>query len=166
MTPLMVAVKGNYPEMVRFLLERGANVRALDQWDHSAMKYALHFHNRGEIVEMLLEFGFDPNENCSSRMISPLNTVCSNNMYEYIPILLKAGANVNPSGKRSPLHTAAYNNSVESIQLLIEAGANINASSWCGTPLDEAIEYNSLEAERLLIQAGGLRSSELATRVH
>ena len=107
---------------------------------------------------MLLEFGFDPNENCSLRMVSPLGTVCSNNMYEYIPILLKAGANINPHEKRSPLHTAVWNNSVESVRLLIEAGADVNMQSFCGTPLDEAIKNNSLEAERILINAGALRS--------
>jgi len=114
--------------------------------------------DRVEIIELLLQFGADPNSSCSP-FFTPLFSACYENMYKYIPILVKAGARVNETvNKRTALHTAAWNNNVESVRLLIEMGADLKLfSGYWGTALDDAIQNKSKEAAEILIQAGAIK---------
>ena len=158
MTPLMIAIIKNRPDMVKFLLESGAPTDKRSLGDNTAMEIAIRYHDREEIIELLLQFGADPNFPCTP-FSTPLFSACSKNMYKYIPILVKAGARINETvNKRTALHTAAWNNNIESVRLLIEAGADLKLfCGYWGTALDDAIQNKSKEAAEILIQAGAIK---------
>jgi len=59
-TPLMVAVSNNYPEIVKKLLERGADPNILNNYDFTALSY-IYLKPNLEIVKMLIKNGADPN---------------------------------------------------------------------------------------------------------
>ncbi|GHT16452.1 hypothetical protein FACS1894189_0150 [Planctomycetales bacterium] len=94
----------------------------------------------------------------------PLHRAAKNNAAEVIPILLKAGADVNVKDKcglgYQPLHLAVENGAVESIIALIKGGADINAKGGLysrNTPLYSAtIHRSARSAETIttLIEAG------------
>ncbi len=58
--PLRAAVQADQPEMVRFLLARGADIEAVDGAHETALVRACLDH-RAEILRILLEHGADPN---------------------------------------------------------------------------------------------------------
>ncbi|KAB1274937.1 Ankyrin repeat domain-containing protein 7 [Camelus dromedarius] len=59
LTPFLLAVKENKKEMVRFLIENGANVHAVDNVQRSALILAV-FHDSPDIVKLLLQEGVSP----------------------------------------------------------------------------------------------------------
>jgi len=56
-TPLMYAVKRSLPELVKLLLDRGADVNLQDKYGNTA----LHHVSDAEIAKMLIEAGVDVN---------------------------------------------------------------------------------------------------------
>jgi hypothetical protein len=57
-TPIMGAAKSSNPEVVRFLLEQGANPAAKDWWDMTACDHARQMGDRN-VLRVFAEFGLD-----------------------------------------------------------------------------------------------------------
>ncbi|KAB1252356.1 Ankyrin repeat domain-containing protein 26 [Camelus dromedarius] len=54
LTPFLLAIRKNKEEMVKFLIENGANVHAVDKLQRSALMLAVH-HDSPDIVKLLLQ---------------------------------------------------------------------------------------------------------------
>lgn len=91
--------------------------------------------NRDDVLESLIEAGFDVNAKLSDdwsklyedRRSTPLYFSVNNNNVDAVQMLLAAGANPNLDMFR-PLMVAARQRCIQTVTLLVEHGADINAS--------------------------------------
>jgi len=146
MTPtsenLMRAVGAGDLEVVRSLVESGADVNATDEHGSGTL---LNFHPG--ITAYLLSKGAAPNAQTNENGASVLAGLCFTNQTECVRLLLAHGADPNRGRDESmetPLHHAlAGGADIEVIRLLIDAGANTNAKTKPGI-----YSYNSTEVRR------------------
>ena len=178
MTPLsedvMRAVWSGDVELVRSLVEAGADVNATDEHGSGTL---LNFDPA--ITAYLLSKGADPNTQTNENGASVLAGLCYVNQMECVRLLLAHGANPNRGRDESletPLHHAlAGGADIELIRLLIAAGANTNAKTKPGiysfnfygstptrgeTPLHRAAAFATIEVVQLLLQAGADRAMQ------
>jgi ankyrin repeat protein len=136
--PLAGAVYGGQPEIVKLLLERGANVNAVDGNAGGRGETALHYAARSdaksaaEIVALLLGSGAAVNvqdQAGNTPLMSALNH------REIALMLLAQGADVNlrDTGGNTALMYAAARHLPGMIQILMKHGADINAQNNAGT---------------------------------
>ncbi|HUD01137.1 MAG TPA: ankyrin repeat domain-containing protein, partial [Rhabdochlamydiaceae bacterium] len=128
--------RGNNFEMVKFLLERGANITVNG---NPPLHYAVH-GGCVQAAELLLNAGANKNAK-DNRGATPLNYACGFGecRIEMIRFLLRRRANVNLPNKygNSPLSLACRAGSSKIAQLLIEHGADIHFRDEDGvTPLE------------------------------
>ena len=88
-TPLQVA-RGGGPEMVRLLLDSGANANEQNRYGETALLYAARLAER-EIVEVLVQGGADPNIP-NNHGVTPLAAATKNNHKSVVELLSKLGA--------------------------------------------------------------------------
>jgi hypothetical protein len=152
LTPLEVASTFDIPAMARLFLQHGAKIviRVQNRLTHSA----LHFARTGEMVQLLLDHGANPNEQTAERYV-PLHHYAMRQDLDAMRVILSQGARVDvPAGflSHTPLHEAAQR-SVEAVKLLLEHGANAEArgSDW-HTPLFEAVNAGKADVVKLLVE--------------
>ncbi|WP_061248486.1 ankyrin repeat domain-containing protein [Leptospira noguchii] len=169
-SPLYFAIKKENVEIVRLLLEKGADVHFQNNavYDKSLLYFAIEKENV-EIVELLLEKGADANEKICD-LFRRCNYLFFNVIERYsnlppkndrrlkiISLLLEKGrVNVNATlveDGRSPLHYAVENkHNIEIVKQLVEHGANVNGKNvYQQTPLYDA---SSKEIAQYLLQQG------------
>ncbi len=169
-TPLHQAARSGTAEVVRVLLEAGAEVDAWATgfsvdwgWGWTPLHLAARSNPDPDVVTALAEAGADlgaPSRESYRRGNTPLHYVGANPNPEIATALLDAGADVHaPSASgRTPLHEVAANASNRTvIELLVAAGADVNALDRSGhTPLHSAAWYNPHPGVMTaLIAAGG-----------
>ena len=141
--PLDAAIGGGHMPLVRFLVERGADVNGVGYGDYTALMMAAN-QLCIEATQFLLDHGADPNLASPATGETPLHAVCAKafgeNANDVLDILLKAGANPNSKAKNgvatttyyrdirvvgeTPLHLAAAYGDHAMIKTLIDAGAD------------------------------------------
>lgn len=154
---LLVAAGGGPQNIVRLLLNRGADANAAVGPFTALMAAASK--GRKDVVRMLLEKGAEINANHSSNNFTPLSSAASNADSETVDLLLSQGALINATAlilatkhvdnlrllldagadpdSRNPLGATALMHAARagraaSIRLLIERGADVNAKNWKG----------------------------------
>jgi len=130
-TPLYYASDSNSMDLVRLLVEAGADVNA-GTWPPLAQ--AVHRGNTG-IVKFLIDHG--ANVNYPEDWGPSHEAVLSN--IEMVKLLLAKGADIN-AGYMPALHAAIFKGSERTVEdiveFLIQRGANVNAKdTWGYTPL-------------------------------
>ncbi len=168
-TPLHAAVEGIKSDkgVIDALLQAGAQVKS--EGDSSIAGTPLHVaavSNEPWVIEALLEVGADPNAGDFDNMTALHTAGFANPNTEVLTVLLKAGADVNASGKvgsraqqagYTPLHAAAKGTrNPEVIHTLINAGAALEDLNRDGyTPLHIAADANRTPAViRVMIDSG------------
>ena len=56
MTPLLLALHSNHPEVARLLIDKGAEVNVRDKMRHTPLKYATEEKNQ-ELIKLLRDHG-------------------------------------------------------------------------------------------------------------
>lgn len=164
-TALMVASSLGGRDVVKWLLDHGANVKACTVLEDPekppgvAGFTALHLasgRNRVEIAGLLLERGADFNQ-IDENGNSPFVIACAKGHLEVIKLFLAHGANIellNGFGW-TPLLVATHQNQTRVAEFLIAQGANINAEYPNGrNALMAAAELGNESLVRLLMQMG------------
>ncbi|KAL4994938.1 ankyrin repeat-containing domain protein [Aspergillus recurvatus] len=127
-TPLYRAGAKEHIEVVRLLLDRGANGLVLYSRHTPTIREIVHLLGRTALFfAFLLQSGADPN---------------SATWGGHTLLLLSNGADVNTTDDHglSPLHAAAETAKVEMVELLFNHGADINAQTHLGlTPLHMSV---------------------------
>ncbi len=142
----MFAASHGSAELVRLLLDRGADVDARNGTGRTALHYAV-FRDRPEAAKVLLERG--ARVDVATRIdgfgrVSPLMLAAGRGRRELTELLLAHGADVDqmsdvePFGQATPLMLAARRGFREIVLLLLAAGADpgvsrrdgATASSW------------------------------------
>lgn len=118
-------------EIIRLLIQHGADVNAWDAKHHLNPLLAAIYWNNKDAARLLLEAGADPNV-VNSDTESPLSMAVEQNDLDTAVLLLRHGADSTVNtyggfGGMTPLGRAALNLSVPMIKLLLEAGADPEA---------------------------------------
>ncbi len=158
-TPLFYATYTGNTEMVKWLLENGADVNA--RFDGETPLQRAQEEEFTEIIELLKAYGARE-DSINSRLF---DAVKENNQ-PLVKELLEKGANPNvpyyeifppaDTDDETPLFVASKQGYVEIMKMLIQAGARVNTSCCVlgYTPLIFAVQNEQVAAVKVLIDAG------------
>ena len=165
---LYTAIEKGDHEMVRLLVEAGADVNAAEGFGGNTPLHEAVEQGDAEIVKILVAAGADVNaEGYFDR--TPLSLAAEEGATEIMQILLGSGPDADtpasgedkeaastPSIGSEALYTAIEKGDVAMVRLLVEAGADVNAAEGFGgnTPLHEAVEQGDAEIVKILVEAG------------
>ncbi len=158
-TPLHRAASKGKAELVKALIEAGANVNAKIKSGLRRGETPLHqaaYSGHTEVVKALIEAGAEANAKDKDSQ-TPLHKAGYRGNAEVVKLLIKAGAQVNAknSNGQTPLHEAASWANIEMVKALIKAGAEVNAKNSNGrTPLDLVPRWRKTGVDKVLIEAG------------
>jgi ankyrin repeat protein len=166
--PLHVAVEDGDMELVRQRLAEGADLEAVEEWNHRRAALGIASEKgHVDVVRLLLASGADPNGSPQSDH-GPLQDAVASGNVEIVQMLLDHGAQVNATDTNGwhALLCAVCRIDLEPdkpwpviVRLLIAAGGDIHLSDTVGrTPLVVAAEQDpshaALEVMRILLEAG------------
>jgi ankyrin len=149
-TALMVAVRANHPDLVRYFIEQGAAVN-LQTRTGETPRWVLpnsvpgFGHGIGIVRGGLPERG---SRYLVPGAMTPLLYAARDGRLDCARMLLDAGASIEQSDANgiTPLLMAIGNNHPDVARFLIERGANVKAVDWYGrTPLWTAVESRNMD---------------------
>ncbi|KAI9707433.1 MAG: hypothetical protein M1836_000394 [Candelina mexicana] len=146
-------------EVVKLLLEHGADKEATDEWEDERALHAAARKGHLEIIKLLLDHGADI-EAATRRMgFKALYIAVRDNQPNVVKLLLEYGANIDAYSQvrgYTPLHNASERGHVEIIILLLEHGANMEAAThpFGRTALYIAAWKNQPKVVELLLEYG------------
>jgi cytohesin len=157
-TPLAGAAAGGHTDVLRLLLDRGADANARDGDGITALALAVTGGHRGA-MELLIARGADP-EARTRDGLTPLMLAASDGRLGFVRALLDAGADPNAESKAliitlTPLGMAAQKGHHEVVDALIAAGAKVaRIPLETGLALAKAVKGDRQDLVRSLIAAG------------
>ncbi|OON13885.1 KH domain protein [Opisthorchis viverrini] len=166
-TALTLACHGGHVELVRLLLERGADREHRDKKSYTPLHTAVYANQRA-VVAVLLDYGADIEAQVDRTKDTALSIACSHGALEIVEELLNRGANKEHRNisDYTPLSLAASGGHVEVIQLLLRHGAEINSrtGSKLGiSPLMLASMNGHTSAVSLLLEHGSDINAHIET---
>lgn len=158
-TPLHYAVSQGSTELVKLLLEAGANVCAQTQNNSPSPLHCAALLGYIEITKLLLSAGAHVEATAMEDNQTPLHMAVFRGHVEIVKLLLAANANVEAMTDISytPLNLAVDNGCTEIVKLLLAAKANPNFRHKCKgdlKPLHCAALDGQYEILKLLVAAG------------
>ena len=155
--PLHLAVEHDNSALTRYLLENGADARAVT----NRGSHVLHFltGDQVDVVELLISKGADPDAKTKSG-ITVLGLFFDNCLagIDIVKTLVEHGADVNaatPDGI-TVLHRAAAQASAEVLRYMIDKGAQVDAKSKAGTTvLSKVVDNDDAERCTMLLAEKG-----------
>ena len=147
-----LAIQEENIEMVRLLLENGANIDQTDELGNTPLFITAYKGNIG-MVNLLLEKGAKIDQ-ATKLGHNPLLIAANKEDTEMVKLLLEYGADINHQDNEgfTALHLAALKGRTEMVKLLLEYGADINRQDNSGkTPLLFAVDKKNIEMLNLLL---------------
>ncbi|BDU50051.1 ankyrin repeat domain-containing protein [Haliovirga abyssi] len=157
-TPLTYAIKKGNVEIVKLLVEGGANVFYVDKNNKTTFYIAVE-SNKTDIAKYFIEKGVDVKQEDKSGKF-PLIKAVKNKNVELVEAILKKGENANRKNKKleKPITFAIKNGNEKIVELLIKYGADVN--SICDKnedyPLHLSVRKKNYKISELLINNGAL----------
>lgn len=160
--PLHYAATDNRTEMIQLLIDKGADVNAIDEHDMSPLHYAVILDNF-ETVNLLLDNGASADEVTDHMFrFTPYQHACKGAKSQILECFLNHGSDANdvfemPDNlicpKRStPLHMAITQKNLDTINLLLDRNADVNhVNENKESSLHLACRENNTEVVKLLI---------------
>ena len=155
-TLLHEAVLQGHQDIVKMLIDLGANVNAINEYRETPIAYAAKEAN-WEIVKILMSHGANV-DYLDQSGISLLHYAAEQGNKEIAKILITKGANVSAGdyeNAMTPLHYAAERGDREIVEMLLAHDAEVNIVNSQGrTPLINAMEKDEQEIMKVLIAHG------------
>ncbi|MEI0490602.1 ankyrin repeat domain-containing protein, partial [Brachyspira pulli] len=143
-TPLNLAAARNDKEMVKFLVEKGADINLEDGYGYTPLIIAMKYRNIG-LSKNIIDLKPDLNAVCSATGDTPLTYLVNVNKYGGVSDLcyymIKNGADINKKNKEgnTPLMIAAASYNYGIVGVLVNMGADYNIKNKEGkTAIDIA----------------------------
>jgi len=160
---LHFAAQERRPDLVRLLVQHGANAAATDDSGATAMHVACRTGDTAVVREMLRARGaaesFVARDNLGQ---APIHLALAGDSFETLELVLGAGADPSAPGASggTPLHTVAARGDADAVRLLLQHRASVTARDAQGrTPLHMAAAFDAEEVLELLV-AGGARTDD------
>ena len=153
-SPIHWAISNGPVEIVRALMDAGADISRFGSPEEIDFMLAVHAQNIEEIRKYL-EQGISPDTWADYG--TPLHYFVWKNNPEIAKILIEAGADLQSHDQygNTPLHSAVSNDAVDIVRLLVDAGADVNALDHKGgSVLQDAELKENDEIIRILEEAG------------
>ena len=167
-TPLHKAAENGSLEMVKILIEMGADIDAKDEGKATPLHYCILVGNI-EIVKILLQKGADMEARLEGEVISvctPLHVAVKFSHMDIVKLLLGNGAQINTQDKigNTVLHHTVENDTyhfdpfdpyffLEIVKYLLEHGAQVDIRNNDNkTPFDLANEHQNFEMAKILLE--------------
>ena len=155
MTPLRLSVVHGHTDLVRLLLQAGAEANTQDKDGMTALHLAAD-EGYTSIVALLLEKGVEVNTQAKDGRTA-LHLAAQKGRASIVALLLEKGVEVNTQAKdgATALHLAAQKGRASIVALLLEKGAAIDARNQDGlTALHKAALSDHASIVELLIEKG------------
>ncbi|XP_065924183.1 serine/threonine-protein phosphatase 6 regulatory ankyrin repeat subunit C isoform X6 [Magallana gigas] len=152
-TPLIIACYEGHLDVVKQLINAGVDVN-IEDGDDTPVTAACNDNN---VIETRVDAGAVVNFQTFNK--TALVVACYEGHFSIVETLIKAGADVNLTGKNgqyTPLIAACEKNDLKTVNVLIRAGADVNLIGKCGeyTPLIGACVAGHLDVVNVFINAG------------
>ncbi|HUU38846.1 MAG TPA: ankyrin repeat domain-containing protein [Candidatus Desulfaltia sp.] len=155
-TPLHFAAQGEHLDVLRYLVDKGADLNVLDD-NGIAPLLTLAARGQTEAAHLLIDKGADIDIKNPVKQ-TPLNLAAEYGLEGMVKLLIDKGANIENKHAygRTPLVGAARERgNINVIRMLLDAGADINSSDkWGETALDLAAWRGFEEVVNLLLERG------------
>lgn len=158
MAPIHFAVRGGNINIVKFLLDKGADASMKGFINMTPLHYAAT-RGRKEIAELLIQRGAVVNARDEQNTI-PLHYAAYGGYLDVVKLLIEKGADINaksdaPVTGNTPLHVAIYEGHHKVIRYLLSKGADVNSTTFDKrTALHYAADRNDVNSVKILIQNG------------
>lgn len=163
-TPLHLASKWNYPEVMKVYLQHKPNLEiALQSYDYYGGMAALCVataQGNTEIVRMLLEEGANVNQRAQFNYFPLQYAICLSSAAvaeDTLKALIEYNASLDlcDDGGNTALHYIRSYTPVSTIKPLVNAGADIEIGDIFGfTPICNAVKYQNMDAMEYLLSKG------------
>ena len=158
-TGLMWAARGNRPEVLQVLKDRGGDLYAQNKFGSTPLHAAAHWGSE-ECTKLLLGWmEADKIDTTNAFGWTALHWAGKGGHPEAAALLIKAGAKVNARNMKgnTPLHEACHNGKLEIMQTLLDNGSDVHAKTNDGeTPLHIAAYLGFVDACNVLLKAGAV----------
>lgn len=142
------------PNVVKAFLEAGLDAKAKDKRGDSLLDWPMRL-GQTEIVKLLLEAGFDPNEMKSYEEM--VFDAIGSDQVGIVKVFLEAGVSPNTKNKYdgSLLEKAVFGRNTDMVQILLDSGAKLPEDKRaCSEMLYQAAEGNSPDIVKILLKLG------------
>ena len=130
-TPLHEAAYCGHTEVIKVLLDGGADPNMETGWGWTALIVAVQFRKEN-VIRILTSRGADPNK--ANKGVTPLHVAAYFGNNHAVNVLLGVGAELNKAylNGDTPLHRASGNCHIETVKLLLQKGADPNITNENG----------------------------------
>jgi ankyrin repeat protein len=152
-TPLHVACEKGHVQVVKELVEHGADVDVKDKDGSSPLHWACAKGHLAVVNELLSRGANIEVEDIDGN--TPLHLACANCHVAVVNELLSRGANIEAQDRYgdTPLHDASWNGHVAIVKALLSSGANIRAANNDrNLPIDRAVRCRKSVVSKYLLQ--------------
>jgi len=155
-TPLIEAASAGHLDVVKLLVERGADVNLKGEAWYTPLHCAAYYGHL-DVAKFLLEHGADITPFKAQGHNTALHSAASGGHIEMAKLFVARGVDINWKGvdEATALENAAGAGHVEMTRYLLANGADVNSRGIYGrTPLHAAAFRDKVETARILLEHG------------